>query len=49
MCADEQGARRGRGVWGVPSPGETTVKDRKIGEGLLAKMLADLGIDRDDF
>ena len=29
----------------------TTVKDRKkdIGKGLLAKMLADLGIDRDDF
>ena len=29
----------------------TTVKDRKkdIGKGLLAKMLSDLGIDRDDF
>ena len=29
----------------------TTVKDRKkeIGKGLLAKMLADLRIDRDDF
>ena len=29
----------------------TTVKDRKkeIGRGLLAKMLADLGIDRQDF
>ena len=29
----------------------TTVKDRnkEIGKGLLAKMLADLGIDRDDF
>ena len=29
----------------------TTVKDRKkeIGRGLLNKMLADLGIDRDDF
>ena len=29
----------------------TTVKDRKkeIGKGLLNKMLADLGIDRDDF
>ena len=30
---------------------KTTVKDRRkeIGKGLLAKMLADLGIDRDDF
>lgn len=30
---------------------KTTVKDRKkeIGKGLLAKMLADLGIDRDEF
>lgn len=30
---------------------KTTVKDRKkeIGRGLLDKMLADLGIDRDDF
>ena len=29
----------------------TTVKDRKkeIGKGLLNKMLADLGIDRNDF
>ena len=29
----------------------TTVKDRKkeIGKGLLAKMLTDLGIDKDDF
>ena len=29
----------------------TTVKDRKkeIGKGLLNKMLADLGIDRDEF
>ena len=29
----------------------TTVKDRKkeIGKGLLAKMLADLGIEKDDF
>ena len=29
----------------------TTVKDRKkeLDKGLLAKMLADLGIDRDDF
>ena len=29
----------------------TTVKDRKkeIGKGLLGRMLADLGIDRDDF
>ncbi len=29
----------------------TTVKDREkeIGKGLLAEMLADLGIDRDDF
>ena len=30
---------------------KTTVKDRKkeLGKGLLAKMLADLGIDRYDF
>ncbi len=30
---------------------KTTVKDRKkeIGKGLLAKMLADLGIGRNDF
>lgn len=30
---------------------KTTVKDRKkeIGKGLLAKMLADLGIDKDEF
>lgn len=30
---------------------KTTVKDRRkeIGKGLLAKMLADLDIDRDDF
>ncbi len=30
---------------------KTGVKDRKkdIGKGLLAKMLADLGIDRDEF
>ena len=30
---------------------KTTVKDRKkeIGKGLLAKMLADLGIGKDDF
>ena len=30
---------------------KTAVKDRKkeIGKGLLARMLADLGIDRDDF
>ncbi|MDE2989213.1 MAG: hypothetical protein OXT70_14370 [Chloroflexota bacterium] len=30
---------------------KTTVKDRKkeIGKGLLSKMLADLGIDRNDF
>lgn len=30
---------------------KTTVKDRKkeIGKGLLAKMLADLGIDRNEF
>ena len=30
---------------------KTTVKDRRkeIGKGLLTKMLADLGIDRDDF
>lgn len=30
---------------------KTTIKDRRkeIGKGLLAKMLADLGIDKDDF
>ena len=30
---------------------KTTVKDRRkeVGKGLLGKMLADLGIDRDDF
>ena len=46
-------ASGGAGSHGTLHAGErrTTVKDRKkeIGKGLLAKMLADLGIDRDDF
>ena len=46
-------ASEGPGSHGTLYAGErkTTVKDRKkeIGKGLLAKMLADLGIDRDDF
>ena len=46
-------ASEGTGSHGTLYAGErkTTVKDRKkeIGKGLLAKMLADLGIDRDDF
>ena len=37
--------------WNAPCARRTTVKNRKkeIGKGLLNKMLADLGIDRDDF
>ena len=46
-------ASEGAGSHGTLYAGErrTTVKDRKkeIGKGLLAKMLTDLGIDRDDF
>ena len=46
-------ASQGPGSHGTLYVGDckTTVKDRKkeIGKGLLAKMLADLGIDRDDF
>ena len=46
-------ASEGAGSHGTLHVGNrrTTVKDRKkeIGKGLLAKMLADLGIDRDDF
>ena len=46
-------ASEGTGSHGTLYAGQrrTTVKDRKkeIGKGLLAKMLADLGIDRDQF
>ena len=46
-------ASEGAGSHGTLYAGDcrTTVKDRKkeIGKGLLNKMLADLGIDRDDF
>ena len=46
-------ASEGAGSHGTLYAGErrTTVKDRKkgIGKGLLAKMLTDLGIDKDDF
>ena len=46
-------ASEGAGSHGTLYAGDrkTTVKDRKkeIGKGLLAKMLADLGIDREDF
>ena len=46
-------ASEGAGSHGTLYAGDrrTTVKDRKkeIGKGLLGKMLADLGIDRDDF
>ena len=46
-------ASEGPGSHGTLYVGErrTTVKDRnkEIGKGLLAKMLADLGIDRQDF
>ncbi|MDE0457943.1 MAG: hypothetical protein OXI15_11680 [Chromatiales bacterium] len=46
-------ASDGAGSHGTLYAGDrrTTVKDRKkeIGKGLLARMLADLGIDRDQF
>ncbi|MDE0037779.1 MAG: hypothetical protein OXU77_09505 [Gammaproteobacteria bacterium] len=46
-------ASEGAGSHGTLYVGDhkTTVKDRRkeIGKGLLAKMLADLDIDRDDF
>ena len=46
-------ASEGAGSHGTLYAGKrrTTVKDRKkeIGKGLLAKMLSDLEIDRDDF
>ena len=46
-------ASEGAGSHGTLYAGDrkTTIKDRKkeIGKGLLGKMLADLGIDRDDF
>ena len=46
-------ASEGPGSHGTLYAGDrkTTVKDRKkeIGKGLLAKMLADLGIDRNEF
>ena len=46
-------ASEGAGSHGTLYAGKhrTTVKNRKkdIGKGLLAKMLTDLGIDRDDF
>ena len=46
-------ASEGAGSHGTLYAGDrrTTVKDRKkeIGKGLLGRMLADLGIDRDDF
>ena len=46
-------ASEGPGSHGTPYAGDqrTTVNDRKkeIGKGLLAKMLADLGIDRQDY
>ena len=46
-------ASQGPGSHGTLYSGnrKTTVKDRRkeIGKGLLAKMLADRGIDRDDF
>ncbi len=46
-------AAEGRGSHGSLYVGDrkTTVKDRRkeIGKGLLAKMLADLGIDRNTF
>ena len=43
-------ASEGAGSHGTLYAGDT-VKDRKkeIGKGLLVKMLADLGIDRDEF
>ena len=46
-------ASEGAGSHGTLYAGDrkTTVKDRKkeIGKGLLVKMLADLGMDRDEF
>ena len=46
-------ASEGPGSHGTLYAGDrkTTVKDRKkeIGKGLLAKMLGDLGIEKDDF
>ena len=46
-------ASEGPGSHGTLHAGDrrTTVKDRKkdIGKGLLARMLVDLGIDRDEF
>lgn len=46
-------ASEGSGTHGTLHAGDrrTTVKDRKkeIGKGLLNRMLADLGIDRDEF
>ncbi len=46
-------ASSGSGSHGTLHVGDhkTTVKDRRkeIGKGLLAKMLSDLGIDREDF
>ena len=46
-------ASQGAGSHGTLHAGDrkTIVKDRKkeIGKGLLNKMLADLGIDKDDF
>ena len=46
-------ASEGAGSHGTLHAGDrkTTVKDRRkeIGKGLLGKMLADLGIHRDDF
>ena len=46
-------ASQGAGSHGTLHAGDrkTTIKDRKkeIGKGLLNRMLADLGIDRDDF
>ena len=47
-----RGFRRRRFAWNVyAGDRRTTVKDRKkeIGKGLLNKMLADLGIDREEF
>ncbi len=51
-CHDRFDARQGKGSHGRLYYGErfTTVKDRKkeIGPGLLQKMLADLGLSRND-
>ena len=61
QCQVTTVAMESTGVYWIPVPGShgtlyagarrTTVKDRKkeIGKGLLNKMLADLGIDREDF